>query len=229
MTAIPDIRYARSGDVAIAYQVFGEGPVDLVFVPFFGNIRWSWELPLFVRFAERLASFSRADPLRQARHGPLGPAAHLDARNADGRHPRRARRGRARSARRCSAPSRAASCAHSLPRRIPIVRGRSPSTTRTLRQTTCRRWQSDRARTHASAGARVSTPTRSYARSCRRWPTTTRCGAGSPTPSGSRRARVPRRSSSACWATRTSPTSCRRSGCRRSCSSARGDARRRCA
>ena len=59
MTAIPDIRYARSGDVAIAYQVFGEGPVDLVFVPFFGNIRWSWEQPLFARFPERLASFSR--------------------------------------------------------------------------------------------------------------------------------------------------------------------------
>ncbi len=59
MTAIPDIRYARSADVAIAYQVVGEGPVDLVFVPFFGNIRWSWELPLFVRFAEALSAFSR--------------------------------------------------------------------------------------------------------------------------------------------------------------------------
>ena len=59
MTAIPDIRYARSGDVAIAYQVVGDGPVDLVFVPFFGNIRWSWEQPLFARFLERLASFSR--------------------------------------------------------------------------------------------------------------------------------------------------------------------------
>jgi class 3 adenylate cyclase len=56
---IPDIRYARSGDVAIAYQVLGEGPVDLVFVPFFGSIRWNWEQPLFARFLERLASFSR--------------------------------------------------------------------------------------------------------------------------------------------------------------------------
>jgi class 3 adenylate cyclase len=59
MNAIPDVRYTRSGDVAIAYQVFGEGPVDLVFVPFFGNIRWAWEQPLFARFLERLASFSR--------------------------------------------------------------------------------------------------------------------------------------------------------------------------
>jgi hypothetical protein len=37
----PEVEYARSGDVAIAYQVVGEGPVDLVFVPFFGNIRWA--------------------------------------------------------------------------------------------------------------------------------------------------------------------------------------------
>ena len=59
MPEIPDIKYARSGDVAIAYQVLGEGPVDLVFVPFFGNIRWNWEQPLFARFLERLASFSR--------------------------------------------------------------------------------------------------------------------------------------------------------------------------
>jgi class 3 adenylate cyclase len=59
MTAIPDVRYARSGDVAIAYQVLGDGPVDLVFVPFFANIRWAWELPRFARFLERLASFSR--------------------------------------------------------------------------------------------------------------------------------------------------------------------------
>ena len=59
MTEIPDVRYARSGDVAIAYQVLGDGPVDLVFVPFLGNIRWAWEQPLFARFLERLASFSR--------------------------------------------------------------------------------------------------------------------------------------------------------------------------
>jgi class 3 adenylate cyclase len=59
MTEIPDVRYARSGDVAIAYQVLGEGPVDLVFVPFFGSIRSHWEQPLFIRFLERLASYSR--------------------------------------------------------------------------------------------------------------------------------------------------------------------------
>jgi class 3 adenylate cyclase len=56
---VPEVKYARSGDVAIAYQVVGEGPVDLVFVTFFGNIRWAWEQPHFARFLERLASFSR--------------------------------------------------------------------------------------------------------------------------------------------------------------------------
>jgi len=55
----PDVQYARSGDVSIAYQVIGEGPVDVVFVPFFGNIRWAWEQPLFAHFFGRLASFSR--------------------------------------------------------------------------------------------------------------------------------------------------------------------------
>ena len=59
MTAIPDVRYARSGDVAIAYHVVGEGPGDLVFAPFFGSLRWAWEQPLFARFLDRLASFSR--------------------------------------------------------------------------------------------------------------------------------------------------------------------------
>jgi class 3 adenylate cyclase len=56
---IPEVRYARSGDVAIAYQVVGDGPIDLVFTPFLGNIRHAWEQPLFVKFFERLAAFSR--------------------------------------------------------------------------------------------------------------------------------------------------------------------------
>jgi len=55
----PDIQYARSGDVSIAYQVIGDGPVDLLFVPFMINLIWAWELPIFVGFCRRLASFSR--------------------------------------------------------------------------------------------------------------------------------------------------------------------------
>ena len=57
---IPDVRYARSGDVAIAYQTIGEGPVDLVFVRgFAGDLLSVWEQPLLVRFVEELASFTR--------------------------------------------------------------------------------------------------------------------------------------------------------------------------
>src|SRR6266540_2495805 len=59
MIEIPDVRYARSGDVAIAFQVVGDGPVDLVFTPFLGNIRYAWEQPLFASFFEQLASFQR--------------------------------------------------------------------------------------------------------------------------------------------------------------------------
>ena len=54
-----EIEYARSGDVAIAYQVVGDGPIDLVFTPFFGNLHHNWDNPHVVRFFERLASFSR--------------------------------------------------------------------------------------------------------------------------------------------------------------------------
>ena len=57
---IPETRYARSGDVNIAYQVFGDGPRDLVFVPgWVSNVEYFWEEPSVVRFFERLASFSR--------------------------------------------------------------------------------------------------------------------------------------------------------------------------
>jgi len=44
--AIPEIRYARNGDVALAYQVLGDGPLDLVFLPaFINNIEIAWESP----------------------------------------------------------------------------------------------------------------------------------------------------------------------------------------
>ena len=55
----PEVRYARSGDVSIAYQIVGAGPVDLIFVPFMINLVWAWEQPIFVDFCRRLAGFSR--------------------------------------------------------------------------------------------------------------------------------------------------------------------------
>jgi class 3 adenylate cyclase len=55
----PDIQYARSGDVSIAYQVVGDGPLDLVFVPFNLSILVAWDQPVVVEFYRRLSSFSR--------------------------------------------------------------------------------------------------------------------------------------------------------------------------
>ena len=60
MSGRPKTRYAKSGEVNIAYQVVGEGPRDLVFVPgWVSNIEVFWEEPSVVRFLERLASFAR--------------------------------------------------------------------------------------------------------------------------------------------------------------------------
>ncbi|HSC51371.1 MAG TPA: adenylate/guanylate cyclase domain-containing protein [Gaiellaceae bacterium] len=51
-----DIRYARSGGVSIAYQVVGDGDVDLVYVPdYVSNLVYGWETPSWRRFYERLA------------------------------------------------------------------------------------------------------------------------------------------------------------------------------
>jgi len=53
-------RYAKSGDVNIAYQVVGEGPIDLVVVPgWVSHVEHAWEVPVFAAFLRRLASFSR--------------------------------------------------------------------------------------------------------------------------------------------------------------------------
>lgn len=60
MDNLPDTRYARSGDITIAYQVLGDGPFDLVFVPgWISHLEHSWEEPALARFLRRLASFSR--------------------------------------------------------------------------------------------------------------------------------------------------------------------------
>jgi pimeloyl-ACP methyl ester carboxylesterase/class 3 adenylate cyclase len=57
---VPETRYAKSGDVNIAYQVVGDGPFDLVYVPpFVTNLELQWEDPTERRYLERLASFCR--------------------------------------------------------------------------------------------------------------------------------------------------------------------------
>jgi len=55
-----DVDFAWSDDVAIAYQIVGEGPIDLVYLPpFISNLDWQWEHPAHTRYLERLAAFSR--------------------------------------------------------------------------------------------------------------------------------------------------------------------------
>jgi pimeloyl-ACP methyl ester carboxylesterase len=58
--ALPEIRYARSGDVEIAYMVLGSGSVDLVLVMgWLTNLEVYWEEPGYRRFMQRLAGFTR--------------------------------------------------------------------------------------------------------------------------------------------------------------------------
>src|SRR5579864_4004635 len=57
---IPETKYAKSGPVHVAYQVFGKGSLDLVLVPgWVSHIEYAWEDPSYVHFLERLASFAR--------------------------------------------------------------------------------------------------------------------------------------------------------------------------
>jgi class 3 adenylate cyclase len=56
----PETRYARSKDGNVAYQVVGDGPIDIVFVPWWAtNLDAMWEEPSVAGFLHRLASFSR--------------------------------------------------------------------------------------------------------------------------------------------------------------------------
>jgi len=56
----PQTRYARSGDLHIAYQVVGDAALDLIFIPgWVSNVEECWEQPGLASFLERLASFSR--------------------------------------------------------------------------------------------------------------------------------------------------------------------------
>jgi pimeloyl-ACP methyl ester carboxylesterase len=60
VTATARTRYGRSGDAHIAYQAFGEGELDLMFVPgFVSNIEHYWEMPRVPDLLRRLASFAR--------------------------------------------------------------------------------------------------------------------------------------------------------------------------
>jgi pimeloyl-ACP methyl ester carboxylesterase len=72
--SVPETRYARSGDVHIAYQVVGEGQLDLIFVAeFWNSIEAMWEQPDYRRCLERFGSFARVICLDQRGTGSSDP------------------------------------------------------------------------------------------------------------------------------------------------------------
>ena len=77
----PETRYAKTADgVHIAYQVLGDGPFDLVYVPgWVSNLELMWEEPRLAAFLERLASFARLVVFDKRGHGTvrLRPDAEL--------------------------------------------------------------------------------------------------------------------------------------------------------
>jgi pimeloyl-ACP methyl ester carboxylesterase len=83
----PDTRYAKSGDVHIAYQVFGEGPVNLVIVPgFVSNIELFWDQPELARVLLRMAGYARVAMFDKRGTGMSDRVAgipHLDERMDD--------------------------------------------------------------------------------------------------------------------------------------------------
>lgn len=59
----PRTRYARSGDLSIAYQVVGDGPIDLVLAPpYVSHLEHAWDEPGYAHYLRRLAAFSRLIP-----------------------------------------------------------------------------------------------------------------------------------------------------------------------
>jgi pimeloyl-ACP methyl ester carboxylesterase/DNA-binding CsgD family transcriptional regulator len=58
--SVPSTRYALSGGLNIAYQVFGTGPLDIVLVPgFISHVEFAWQEPLLARFLRKLSAFTR--------------------------------------------------------------------------------------------------------------------------------------------------------------------------
>lgn len=56
----PETRYARCGDIAVAYQVVGDGPIDLLYAQgWLSNVEYAWESPEYARFLTRLSRFAR--------------------------------------------------------------------------------------------------------------------------------------------------------------------------
>jgi class 3 adenylate cyclase/pimeloyl-ACP methyl ester carboxylesterase len=72
---VPETRYTRSGDIHIAYQVVGDGPVDLLWVPtWVWQIEHAWEQPWIARAFRRMSSFARLITFDRRGSGLSDPA-----------------------------------------------------------------------------------------------------------------------------------------------------------
>jgi class 3 adenylate cyclase len=80
----PGVDYVRRGDLSIAYQVVGEGPQDVVFIPeWFNNLDVQWEDPRLARVPARLATFARVIMLNQRGMGLSDPIPMDDSMSAE--------------------------------------------------------------------------------------------------------------------------------------------------
>ena len=75
---MPETSYASCGDLSLAYQVFGDGPVELVFVgPFVSHVELFWTMPEFKAFFDQLATFCRIAVFDKAGIGLSDPVPHV--------------------------------------------------------------------------------------------------------------------------------------------------------
>jgi pimeloyl-ACP methyl ester carboxylesterase len=78
LNAVPETSYASCGDLSLAYQVFGDGPVELVFVgAFVSHIELFWTVPEYKAFFDQLATFCRIAVFDKAGIGLSDPVPHV--------------------------------------------------------------------------------------------------------------------------------------------------------
>ena len=87
LIGMPETSYASCGDLSLAYQVFGDGPIELVFVgPMVSHVELFWTMPEFKAFFEQLATFCRVALFDKAGSGlsdPVPRVRTLDDRAAE--------------------------------------------------------------------------------------------------------------------------------------------------
>ena len=87
LNAMPDTSYASCGELSLAYQVFGDGPVELVYAgSFVSHVELFWTMPEFEAFMEQLSTFCRVVLFDKAGVGlsdPVPQVRTLDDRAAE--------------------------------------------------------------------------------------------------------------------------------------------------